>query len=59
MVAHRSACFGQNNMLTEDVPPSDVSTVAMESITPFKISTGVGLMSLWNQEISVIFFLNH
>ena len=34
IVAHRSACFGQNNTLTEDVPPSDVSTVAMESITP-------------------------
>jgi len=34
IVAHRSACFGQNNMLTEDVHPSDVSTVAMESVTP-------------------------
>jgi len=36
IVAHRSACFGQNNMLTEDVPPSDVSTVAMELITPLQ-----------------------
>jgi len=34
IVAHTTACFGQNNMLTEDVHPSDVSTVAMESVTP-------------------------
>jgi len=33
IVAHRSACFGQNNMLIEDVHPSDVSAVAMESVT--------------------------
>jgi len=36
IVAHRSACFGQNNMLTEDVHPSDVLTVAMESVTPLQ-----------------------
>jgi len=33
IVACRSACFGQNNMLIED-HPSDVLTVAMESVTP-------------------------
>jgi len=34
IVTDRSACFGQDNTITENVHPSDVSTVAMESITP-------------------------
>jgi len=36
IVAHRTTCFGQNDMSTEDVSPSDVSTVAMELITPLQ-----------------------
>jgi len=36
IVAHRSASFGENNMITEDVHPCDVLTVAMESITPLQ-----------------------
>ncbi len=36
IVAHRTACFGQNDTSTEDVSPNDVSTVAMESITPLR-----------------------
>jgi len=36
IVAHRSACFGQNSMSTEDVHASDVSTVARESVTPLQ-----------------------
>jgi len=51
LVAHRSACFKQDNMLTDDVHPIDVLIDAMESVTLYEISTGVGLMSSWNKEI--------
>jgi len=36
VIAHRLACFGQDNTITEDVHPSDVSTIAMESVTPYR-----------------------
>jgi len=37
IVAHRSACFGQDNTIREDsISPSDVSTIVMESVTPLQ-----------------------